>query len=157
MEIRNLMLGLTIGAVAVGGVWWSSASNEKRNDELFANKQKCAQYTEKRTSEEELAAERGPGLLSSSVTVEGFYSPIANTCMTATFAYVPNSHESYSLIDELTGRVEASALIVKDQKILREDPDLLVRQTGEVGFYLDKVRYFKGLAPDPDPSKYQIQ
>lgn len=152
MDLRNMILGLLIGAMTVGGVWWISTYNEKKEDELFANKQKCAQYTEKRIATD---AELAKSLMRPPATIEGFYSPVANTCMTASSFYETTSQQ-HILIDELSGRVEASVYELKGEA-LQNNPDVLLQQIQDSGFYFDQVRYFKGLAPKPDPAEYTIE
>jgi hypothetical protein len=80
-------------------------NNGKNDAELFANKERCAVYTQKRQKEANEKAE----LLQHSISVEGFYSKVANTCITHSMEIAIGHYMQLTLIDELTGKTEAFA------------------------------------------------
>jgi len=104
MSIKSFFIGILLGGIVVGSaVWFINMRNTSK--EQFAKKERCAIYTQKRQSE---ANEKG-ALLGHSISVEGFFSQSANTCMTNSLEIAPGHYMELTLIDELTGKIEAFA------------------------------------------------
>ena len=139
MNLKVLILGILIGAVVIGASWWvvNTRSNTK---ELFAKKEHCTSYTQKRQAE----ADEKRQLLGHSISVEGFYSPIANTCMTHSLEIAVGHYMQLTLIDELTLRVEASAFEATGQDFVDLPQDAKIEQVEQDKDYHDKLRYFRG-------------
>ncbi len=107
--------------------------------EAFTNKIRCAAYTEKRESELKEKNE----FLQHIITVEGFYSQIENTCITNSSEMAPGHYMQYTLIDELTGKVEAHAFKTLD--LASVTADLKEEETRQDLYYGQRLRYFQGI------------
>jgi hypothetical protein len=131
----SLLVIITIVIVGVGYLI-SKNNNEK---ELFTNKKSCATYTQKRQKE----AEEKARLLGHSISVEGFYSPTANTCMTSSIEIAPTYIQA-TLIDELTGKTEAHAFDAIGEELKRLSIEGMRYQVEQDNLYHERLKYFQG-------------
>lgn len=139
MNIKTFILGILLGGVVVGGAWFIAGRNN--NAELFANKERCAIYTKKRQVE----ADEKSNLLGHIITVQGFYSPIANTCMTNSQEIALSRYLQRTLIDELTGKTEAFVFETTiREELKRLSLEEMKEQVKQDQFYEERLKYFQG-------------
>ncbi len=141
-SLKSLLLfalGVLFGSVTIGGLWWV-ASGKSDDAELFANKERCATYTQKRQAE----AEEKSNLLGTSISVQGFYSPTANTCMTETQETAIQHYMQRILVDELTGRREAFAFEMTGKDWMTMSDEEKQHQIEQIQLYGERLEYFRG-------------
>lgn len=139
MSTKTFVAGLLIGGVIVGGVL--TVNNAMKNEtELFANKERCAVYTQKRQKEVDEKAQ----LLQHSISVEGFYSKVANTCITHSTEIAYGHYMQLELIDELTGKTEASAFEATGKELDALPLEAKQEQIRQDVNYHKRLKYFQG-------------
>lgn len=139
MSARSFVVGTLFGAAIVGGLWWVVDTRD-RSAKLFANKERCATYTLKRQAE----GEEKSDLLGTTITVQGFYSPTANTCMTNTQEIAAQAYTQRTLIDELTGKTEAYVFESTGKAQAALSSDERQAQLEEAIFFGERLKYFQG-------------
>ena len=135
---KIIVIGILLGGVMVGGTWFIAGRNN--NAELFANKERCATYTKKRQVE----ADEKRNLLGHSIAVQGFYSPIANTCMTNSQEIAVSRYLQRTLIDELTGKTEAFVFQTIGEELKKLSLEEMREQIKQNQFYGERLKYFQG-------------
>lgn len=137
---KIFIAGILLGGVVTGSVW--AISNTGDNEaKLFANKERCVTYTRKRQAEfDEMRTVKGP-----SYSVRGFYSPVANTCMTNSQEISFGNYIQRTLIDELTGQTEASAITSTGKGLLDLSIEARTEQFEQDKHYDERLRYFQGI------------
>ena len=139
MYTKTFLAGLLIGGIIVG--WVLTANNAMKNEaELFANKERCAVYTQKRQKEADEKAE----LLQNSISVEGFYSKVANTCITHSMENAYGHYTQFTLIDELTGKTEASAFAITGKDAVGLSLEVKQEQVKQDVRYHERLKFFQG-------------
>lgn len=139
MNIKTFIAGILLGVVVVGAYWLVESKNS--NAELFAKKERCSIYTQKRQIEANEKAE----LLGHSISVDGFYSPIANTCMTNSLEIAAGHYMQLILIDELTGKTEAFAFEAIGKDLADLSFGAKQEQVKQDINFQEKLRYFQGI------------
>ena len=137
---KILIAGILLGGLAVGGIW--IISNSQYNEaKLFAHKERCAVYTEKRQAE----TNETRTLTGYSYSVQGFYSPVANTCMTNSIEIALEQHYiQRTLIDELTGKTEAFAFAATGREFNELSFDGKQEQIAQDRLFRERLLYFQG-------------
>jgi hypothetical protein len=139
MNTKTFLGGLLVGGIIVGG--FLTLNNTRKNEaELFANKERCAVYTQKRQKEADEKAE----LLQHSISVEGFYSKVANTCITHSTEIAFGHYMQLTLIDELTGKTEAFAFEATGKELEALSLEGKQEQVKQDFNYHERLRYFQG-------------
>lgn len=119
----------------------SVLQSKRSAEEVFANKERCAKYTEK----QRLEAKRQNDLMVSNTTVEGFYSSRANTCMTVSVTRDYYSNRTfYSLIDELTGKTVASTQELWGAELTKMTTEAMSLQVANLAWFDERVKFFQG-------------
>ncbi len=137
-NIKSVILGAILGAVIVGSIWYvlNSQSSKKYS---FIDKVSCASYIQKRQVE---GNEKGQ-LLNHGISVEGFYSSVANTCMTNT-TEIASTYIQLTLVDELTRKTEAFAFEATGEELKALSPEAMREQIQQDISYREKLKYFRG-------------
>jgi len=136
---KYFFLGILIGAVITGSfsLWFFKKYDKSR---IFSNKEKCFVYTEKRKDE----AEKYREITGVNTQVQGFYSPVANTCMTNSQEIVPNHYIQRTLVDELTGKTEISVFEAMGNEAKSLSAELIQEQIKQDRLFGEKLKYFQG-------------
>jgi hypothetical protein len=140
MNIKSFTIGILVGGTLVGGVFWSINLKDS-STELFANKERCSTYTQKR----QLQANEKGELLSHSISVEGFYSSMANTCMTFSTEIAVGHYMQLTLIDELTGKTEAFAFEAMGKDLADLSLEAKQEQVKQDKDIHERLKYFQGI------------
>lgn len=132
--------GILIGGAVIGGIW--AINNTKNKEaELFANKERCAVYTQKR----QVKADELSILLGHSFSVQGFYSPTANTCMTNSQEIAMGHYIQRTLVDELTGQTEAFAFAATGKELTDLSLEGKQEQIAQDRLFGERLKYFQGI------------
>jgi gas vesicle protein len=140
MNIKSLIIGILIGGILIGGVLWL-INSKNSSVELFANKERCSIYTQKR----QLQANEKGELLSHSISVEGFYSSVTNTCMTFSSEIAVGHYIQLTLIDELTGKTEAFAFEAMGKDLADLSIEAKQEQVKQNRDFHERLKYFQGI------------
>jgi len=139
MNIKTFIGGVLVGGVLAGAVTWV-VTDKEAEAKLFANKERCASYVEKRQNE----MREKSLLVETSIDVQGFYSPVANTCITNTQEIAGGHYIQHILIDELTGQREAFAFEALGQGFKDLSLEEQQEQVRQMQFFGERLSYFKG-------------
>lgn len=139
MNLKTFITRVLVG-IAITGMVWGTINLNDNNDKLFANKERCVRYTERR----QIEAEEKYKLLGNSISVQGFYSPTENTCMTNSQEIATGHYIQRTLIDELTGITEAFAFQSTGQEFLALSLEEKQEQIAQDKLYGERLQYYQG-------------
>ncbi|MEY2664233.1 MAG: hypothetical protein RIT04_41 [Candidatus Parcubacteria bacterium] len=140
MNIKSFTIGILIGGILVGGGFWLIFS-KNNTAELFANKERCSAHTQKR----QLQANKEAELLGHIISVEGFYSSVANTCMTFSSEIAAGHYMQLTLIDELTGKTEATVFESMGKYLAELSLEAKQEQVRQDKYFHERLKYFQDI------------
>lgn len=139
MNIKIFIAGVAVGGVLAGAATWVITDKEAEA-KLFANKERCATYAAKRYAE----YNENSSLSGTHVDVQGFYSPVANTCITNTQEIGSGHYILRRLTDELTGEGLAYSFEATGQDLAKLSQEEMKMQVEQDKLFGERLRYFQG-------------